>query len=85
MGFTTFLKDNYGTRADLWRFQLSTLEWQWVKGNMSDDVAGIGEVGNPASPLYYPGSRRSGVSAFDSSNEGSLWLFGGLTSSYLCK
>ncbi len=60
---------------DLWKYDISTNEWTWIKGDNTVDVAGIyGSQGTPGI-LNKPGARRAGVTWTDAL--GSLWLFGG--------
>ena len=60
---------------DLWKYDISTNVWTWMKGDNTVDVAGIyGSQGTPGI-LNKPGARRAGVTWTDAL--GSLCLFGG--------
>jgi len=60
---------------DLWKYDINTNQWTWVKGDDTYDVEGVyGTQGIP-SPLNKPGARTGSVSWTDTS--GNLWLFGG--------
>ena len=59
----------------LWKFNPSTSEWTWYKGDQGVDQVGVyGTQGTPAAGNK-PGSRRYATSWADAS--GNLWLFGG--------
>jgi hypothetical protein len=62
--------------SDLWKYDISTNEWTWMKGPSSTLQLGIyGTKGIP-DPANNPGSRsETAVSLTD--NAGDLWLFGG--------
>ena len=62
--------------SDLWKFNPSTLEWTWVKGNgltFQNPVFGTKGVSNPANS---PGQRPDCSASWVDLN-GNLWLFGG--------
>ena len=60
---------------DLWKYNLATAQWAWVKGSSSGAAHGTyGTLGTPA-PANTPGARTDAVSFKDLS--GNLWLFGG--------
>lgn len=61
---------------DLWRYNLSTNEWKWVKGTNTVAQAGIYGLQNLNSPFNMPGSRSASATWKDNSNN--LWLFGGI-------
>ncbi|MDI1354724.1 MAG: kelch repeat-containing protein [bacterium] len=66
---------NNGFLNDLWKYNLSTNEWTWVKGdNIIAQIGVYGSMGVP-SLLNKPGSRTSAVSWKDAS--GNLWMYGG--------
>ncbi|TMI66354.1 MAG: hypothetical protein E6H07_10780 [Bacteroidetes bacterium] len=72
-GFTE--TDSYGNLNDLWKYNPSTNQWTWVKGDKIKNVFGIyGSVTVPALSNK-PGSRKGAVSWTDAS--GNFWLFGG--------
>jgi len=62
---------------DLWKYDLSTNEWTWMKGSTVSNVPAVfGTQGVPA-PSNTPGGRNETCSAWtDSLNN--LWFFGGL-------
>ncbi len=60
---------------DLWRYNLSTNQWTWMKGDSITDVPGVyGTQGTPAA-ANKPGGRSGSISWTDL--DGNLWLFGG--------
>ena len=60
---------------DLWRYNISTNEWTWMRGGNTISQAGVyGTKGTP-SPLNTPGGRVQGGGWHDAT--GNLWLFGG--------
>jgi len=64
-----------GNMNDLWRFNLTSMEWTWMSGNITGsqyDVYGTKGVPDIAN---YPGGREDSVSWIDT--DGNLWLFGG--------
>jgi N-acetylneuraminic acid mutarotase len=64
-----------GTLNDLWKFNLTTMEWTWVSGSSSNGEAGrYGTKGTP-SPSNVPGVRQHAAAWFDPL--GNLLLFGG--------
>jgi hypothetical protein len=61
---------------DLWRFDIGTQTWTWMKGsNIGGQPAVFGTKGIP-DPANTPGARWGAISWTDSS--GNLWLFGGV-------
>jgi len=76
--------NNGGVYNDLWKYNISTNEWTWMKGaNFQGQAGTYGTMGVP-SPLNCPGAR-SETSAAWSDNSGNLWLFGGLSLNDLWK
>ncbi len=71
-----------GSYSDLWRYQIATNEWTWMKGPNT-----VGQPGNygtqgQTSPSNYPKSRwECNASWVDTA--GNLWLFGGYSSGNL--
>lgn len=64
-----------GYLNDLWKYDVVTNSWIWMKGSKTHDQAGVyGSVGI-ADPASTPGARDEAVSWTDES--GDLWLFGG--------
>jgi len=63
-------------KNDLWRYDISTNEWTWMKGDtLFNSIAVHGTMGIP-SPLNVPGGRVETSSSWtDSLNN--LWFFGG--------
>ncbi len=66
----------YGGLSDntLWMFNTTSLQFTWVGGNSSNEVAKYGELGM-ASEEYWPGQLVGARMVVDSKNN--LWLFGG--------
>ena len=60
---------------DLWKFDLSTLEWTWVSGSNTVNQAGTYVTKGVPDRLNVPGARMGAVSWIDL--EDRLWLFGG--------
>jgi N-acetylneuraminic acid mutarotase len=65
----------YGQLNDLWKLDLTTLEWTWVSGSNTEGQVGIYGTKGIGDPSNVPGARGGAVSWIDSS--GNLWLFGG--------
>ncbi|MFL5740101.1 MAG: kelch repeat-containing protein [Flavisolibacter sp.] len=64
-----------GFLNDLWRYDPSTSNWTWMKGNKTNDPrSSFGSLGM-AGPQNTPGGREGSYSWID--NWGDLWLFGG--------
>lgn len=60
---------------DLWKYDIATGQWTWMKGQNDDNYAGVyGTLLVPAD-ANTPGARMNAVSWIDST--GNLWLFGG--------
>jgi environmental stress-induced protein Ves len=67
---------NQGSLNDLWEFNFSLQEWEWVSGsNIQGQSPTYGTQGTPASKNV-PGARYTSVSWMDSS--GDFWLYGGV-------
>jgi N-acetylneuraminic acid mutarotase len=66
----------FGLLNDLWKYDLTLLEWTWVSGSNARDPMGIYGTKGTAAPSNVPGARQGGVSWLDL--DGNLWLFGGL-------
>jgi len=65
-----------GELSDLWKYDISTNEWTWMKGpTTSMDPGTYGTIGVP-SPLNNPSSREEAASSW-TDNNGDLWFFGG--------
>lgn len=67
----------FGSKNDLWKYDLSTGLWAWMTGVQSNQMSPAASYGTKgvASPDVWPGGRVWGLSWADSS--GNLWLFGG--------
>jgi N-acetylneuraminic acid mutarotase len=59
---------------DLWKYNVNTNEWTWLRGNTHLNAGQYGTRGQ-ASPTNEPGSRKESTSWIDTA--GNLWLFGG--------
>lgn len=86
LGITTFTgKDGnlwlfggneFGSYNDLWKYDISTGEWTWVKGpNTSNDPGTYGIQGIPSAANVPPARSECSASWVDST--GNFWLFGG--------
>lgn len=64
-----------GYLNDLWKYDPTNNNWQWVKGDKSVDQLGIYGVQGMPSVINKSGSRTSSVSW--TGGTGDLWLFGG--------
>jgi len=64
-----------GSLADLWKYNVSTSEWSWIKGFNTVDQNGVYGTQGVSSSTVMPGSRSSAVGWTDAS--GNLWMFGG--------
>ncbi len=74
-GFGVDAKGNGGPLNDLWKYNTSTNQWTWMKGDtISNQYGTYGNKGVAAS-ANKPGSRAYSVSWSD--NSGNIWLFGG--------
>ena len=58
--------------ADLWKYDISSGYWTWMKGTTGGGVYGTYRVPDPTNK---PGARRDGLSW--TGYDGNLWLFGG--------
>jgi len=68
---------NFGSNNDLWKYDISTNEWTWMKGSNIPDVSGVHGVLGVPSPLTEPGARTEAYSTWTDLNN-NLWLYGGL-------
>jgi hypothetical protein len=65
--------------SDLWKFDVSTLEWTWMSGsNTSGDLGNFGIQGIP-SVNNYPSARGEANTSWVDSASNTLWLYGGQT------
>ena len=60
---------------DLWKFDLATQQWTWMKGSNSGNARGVYGTKGIASPSNMPGARHNAACWAD--NSGNLWLYGG--------
>lgn len=60
---------------DLWRYNIATNEWTWMKGDNIYNQYGVYGTQGVASSSNKPGARQASVTWIDLS--GNLWLFGG--------
>lgn len=65
-----------GLMNDLWKFNTSTGNWTWEKGDKTGENAGIYGTLGVAAASNKPGGRANAVTWTDGS--GNLWLFGGV-------
>lgn len=61
--------------VDLWKFEVATGNWAFIKGNNFRSRAGVYGTQGVPDPNNLPGARRNSVTWVD--NTGNLWLFGG--------
>ncbi|MCX7047914.1 MAG: dockerin type I domain-containing protein, partial [Candidatus Sumerlaeota bacterium] len=67
--------DNYGILNDLWKYDLTTGNWTWMKGSNTVNASGTyGSLGTP-DPANTPRALEGAAGWTDGS--GVLWLFGG--------
>jgi hypothetical protein len=65
-----------GFQCDLWKYNIGTNEWTWMKGPKTADQNGVyGLQGIPDSLNYPRGRSENAATWIDNSNN--LWLFGG--------
>jgi hypothetical protein len=64
-----------GLYADLWKYDVATNNWTWVKGPGINNPPGVYGTQGVPSPANYPKPRAAGGTWVDAS--GNLWLFGG--------
>jgi N-acetylneuraminic acid mutarotase len=74
-GGTGFAVTDSGALNDLWKYNISTNQWTWVKGDNTINVAGSYSMPGTSVEANKPGARSSSVSWTDAS--GKFWLFGG--------
>ncbi|GAO43106.1 hypothetical protein FPE01S_02_02100 [Flavihumibacter petaseus NBRC 106054] len=78
MGGYGFDGSGSGTKGylnDLWRYDISTGMWTWIKGGNSVESLAIYGLRGIEGPTTRPGSRRDAVAITD--DDGNFWLFGG--------
>jgi N-acetylneuraminic acid mutarotase len=64
-----------GRLNDLWKYNMATNEWVWMKGNNSRNQLGVYGTQGISDVANKPGGRNLSVSWTDAS--GNFWLFGG--------
>jgi len=70
---------SYNLCADLWKFDVSTLEWTWISGsNIAGDFGNFGIQGIP-SVNNYPSGRAENNTGWVDSSSNALWFYGGQT------
>jgi hypothetical protein len=65
-----------GVYSDLWKYDLSTNEWTWMKGPGTLSYAGSYGIKGVPSPTNNPPSRTETAASW-TDNAGDLWMFGG--------
>jgi len=65
-----------GTKCDLWKYEIISNEWTWMKGSTIGNQPGIYGTQGVANPSNNPGSRFECVATWTDNNN-DLWLFGG--------
>src|SRR5688572_5018698 len=66
-----------GSFSDLWKYEISTNQWTWMKGPTTLDDPGIYGTQGVPSPANNPPAR-SECAATWTDNSGNLWMFGGM-------
>jgi hypothetical protein len=64
------------TFSDLWKYDVSTNEWTWMKGPNTTAQLGVYGVPGVPSPANYPAARNECAASW-TDNSGNLWLYGG--------
>ena len=75
MGGYGYGVNNYGVLNDVWKYNVSTGSWTWVKGSNTADIVGIYGTKGVAAAANTPGGRYGGAAWKDNSDH--LWLFSG--------
>lgn len=75
-GGAGILGTNVGDFSDLWKYEIATNQWTWVKGPGTLNHPGIYGIKGVPDTLNNPPSR-SETSASWTDNNGDLWMFGG--------
>ncbi len=68
----------YGKLNDLWKYNITTNQWTWMKGDSSVNAGYIYGIKGVADAANKPGSREGGMGWKD--NAGDIWLFAGRSS-----
>jgi type IX secretion system substrate protein/galactose oxidase-like protein len=66
---------SYGTYNDLWRYNIASNNWTWMKGSQLANQPGTYGIKGIEVPSNTPGAREAHCKWED--NNGNLWLFGG--------
>jgi len=74
-GYGLDVSGGTGVLNDLWKYNPSTNQWTWIKGDNTIDKPGVYGTKGVADAANKPGSRY--VSSSWSDGSGNLWLFGG--------
>lgn len=73
-GYGKGISDFFGELSDLWKYNIATSEWIWMKGSQDLNAAevdnGLGVIDATSTPKYY-----FGTSTPWSDNDGNLWIF----------
>jgi len=62
--------------CDLWKYNVSTNEWTWMKGPNLQGQPGVYGTRGVSNPANYPGSRQETSATWTDASD-NLWLFGG--------
>jgi len=73
---------SFGLLNDLWKYNISSGQWTWMKGSSNNGSSAVYGSQGTAAAANTPGGRTESVSWNDGS--GNLWLLGGRTSSVQC-
>lgn len=65
-----------GEHSALWKYEIATNEWTWMKGPDAYDQAGVYGTKGVPDPSNHPGARGWGAASWTDLN-GDFWLFGG--------
>ncbi len=63
-----------GFLNDLWKYNISTNQWTWIKGDINSNNVGVYGTQGSSAPGNKPGSRASSVGS--TNVNGDFWLFG---------
>lgn len=75
-GWGVDVQGDAGFLSDLWKYEISTGKWTFVKGNNSRNIPGTCGTKGTASATNLPGGKEDPFTWIDSS--GNLWMFGGV-------
>jgi N-acetylneuraminic acid mutarotase len=75
MGGSGYTRTFNGCLNDLWKYNIATNLWTWMKGDSVALQPGIYGTVGAADPLNSPGARQESLKWTD--KQGNLWLFGG--------